>query len=63
MKIEDNLNNDQSAKSMAMSDNQSTAAAKDKEEDIDTNIEEMHYYSVEFQQNCKKWLTKIEEKQ
>ncbi|EAR82761.1 hypothetical protein TTHERM_01084280 (macronuclear) [Tetrahymena thermophila SB210] len=26
-----------------------------------TNIEEMHFYAVEFQQNCKKWLSQIEQ--
>jgi hypothetical protein len=29
-------------------------------EDSEKNIEEMHFYFVEFQQKCKLWMTKIE---
>lgn len=31
-------------------------------DDLEANIEEMHFYFVEFQQKSKQWMTKIETK-
>jgi hypothetical protein len=41
----------------------STAAYPTLLDDLEANIEEMHFYFVEFQQKSKAWMAKIETKQ